>query len=297
MIFGAEHCQGDFRMQGVLAKDALYLTFTGDGLRVMGNSPRFALNIVGPGTEVDASQSGEATFHGVFLRGSMLTKLLAGADAEWIAQRWLAPGLHRPYVSEVEAAWLNQLLTDLAGLIATVPVALLKPGSLQLAQDDVFAATRTVLASAEPAWVAASVGTASRRRALALAAEELIWSQPDQVLSLTSICDTLNTSVRTLQLAFQEQFGVGFQAFVRAVRLHQARSSIVRFGDRLTITEIATQHGFWQLGRFTQYYRQLFGCKPSETRRQIWGTGLQADHFMRRYNQAGQGKKVYSIWL
>ncbi len=44
-------------------------------------------------------------------------------------------------------------------------------------------------------------------------------------------------------------------------------SSILRSGDRLTTTAIATHHGFWRLGRFARYYQQLFGCTPSETRR------------------------------
>ncbi|MFO1428586.1 MAG: helix-turn-helix domain-containing protein [Candidatus Competibacteraceae bacterium] len=271
LLFGAEYTQGTIRMQGVIAKDTLSLAFTSGKLSVMGSRSQPALNIFGPGTAVDATQRGESSFHSVLLRGSMLTRLLAGNEGELIARRWLAPRLHRPFVADVEAGWLYQLLHDLAGVITTVPAALLKPGSLRLARDDVLAATHAILVAAEPGMTTAPIATAFRRRALALAAEELIWSQPNQVISLAGICQSLNTSVRTLQLAFQEQFGVTFKTFLRAVRLHQAHTAILRAGHRHTLATIAIEHGFWHLGRFTHYYRQLFGCAPSTTRRRIWG--------------------------
>jgi len=34
-----------------------------------------------------------------------------------------------------------------------------------------------------------------------------------------------------------------------------------------TVTQLATDHGFWELGRFSVSYRRLFGESPSETLR------------------------------
>jgi len=37
--------------------------------------------------------------------------------------------------------------------------------------------------------------------------------------------------------------------------------------SKATVTRIVTDHGFWELGRFSIVYRALFGESPSETLR------------------------------
>jgi AraC-like DNA-binding protein len=285
--FGFESYEGDFRFRGTLKSDALYLAFGGGAsLKMMGRTyQQSVLSILGPGSELDAVQHSCHTRFFLTLRRPAWVSLLTGVDAERIARLWLTPGFHQPCGSEVDSRRLHQLLADLSGLTATNPALLSDPDVLRLVTDDLIIAARAVLGSAEHDSTLRSVGTAPKRRALALAAERLIQSQPDQVLSLASLCDTLHTSQRTLQLAFQEQFGIGFQAFLRIVRLNQVHSSILRSGGQLTITEIATHHGFWHLGRFAQYYQRLFGCTPSETRRRAWG--LHSDGQIQMVNTPG----------
>jgi AraC-like DNA-binding protein len=47
-------------------------------------------------------------------------------------------------------------------------------------------------------------------------------------------------------------------------RMHLARRAL-RMADpaSTTVTEIATNYGFWELGRFSVAYRSLFGESPS----------------------------------
>lgn len=54
----------------------------------------------------------------------------------------------------------------------------------------------------------------------------------------------------------------------RLMKLHrdQARRALALADPTATtITNIATEHGFWELGRFSVAYRNLFGERPSET--------------------------------
>jgi AraC-like DNA-binding protein len=48
--------------------------------------------------------------------------------------------------------------------------------------------------------------------------------------------------------------------------------------SKSTVTRIVTDHGFWELGRFSVSYRALFGESPSETLRSAArGPELHAD--------------------
>ena len=51
-------------------------------------------------------------------------------------------------------------------------------------------------------------------------------------------------------------------------RMNLVRRALQRAdASTATVTQLATDHGFWELGRFSVNYRQLFGESPSETLR------------------------------
>ena len=108
-----------------------------------------------------------------------------------------------------------------------------------------------------------------RRHALAAAAEDLIWNRVRSTVpgdtSLDALCTALGTTRRTLQLAFQEHFGVNFGLVTRAARLHRVRDEL-RAGVA-SVSDTAFRHGFEHLGRFAGYYRAFYGENPSDTRR------------------------------
>lgn len=83
---------------------------------------------------------------------------------------------------------------------------------------------------------------------------------------ISEICGRLNISRRTLHRAFQDALGIGPVTFLQRRRLCSIHS-ILRNSDpaTTTIAEVALQHGFVNLGRFSGYYRGLFEEYPSQT--------------------------------
>jgi AraC-like DNA-binding protein len=83
---------------------------------------------------------------------------------------------------------------------------------------------------------------------------------------VSEICAALGVSRRTLHRAFQEVFGLGPVTFLRHKRLCTVHS-ILRDSPpgSTTVAAQAMQQGFYELGRFAQYYAAMFGERPSQT--------------------------------
>ncbi len=109
---------------------------------------------------------------------------------------------------------------------------------------------------------------ASRRgfeRALAF-----IRGAPMSDIRLSRLCGVSGVSERSLQYAFQESLGMSPKAFMTARRLHAARQALLACSPETTrVSEVAMQHGFFELGRFAVTYRKHFGECPSETLRRV----------------------------
>jgi len=89
---------------------------------------------------------------------------------------------------------------------------------------------------------------------------------PDQPVYIPELCTAIGVSDRTLRVCCQEQLGMSPKRYLLLRRMHLARRAL-RDGSpgTTTVTEIATQHGFWQFGRFAGEYKSLFGEAPSAT--------------------------------
>jgi methylphosphotriester-DNA--protein-cysteine methyltransferase len=96
--------------------------------------------------------------------------------------------------------------------------------------------------------------------------EEFLEAHPDQPLYLTEICSAIGVAERTLRIICEERWGVGPIRFLTLRRMNLVRWSLLR-ADPSKETVTVTDHGFWELGRFSVTYRTLFGESPSETLR------------------------------
>jgi len=98
--------------------------------------------------------------------------------------------------------------------------------------------------------------------------EEFLEANPDRPLYLTEICAAIGVAERTLRASCEEHLGMGPIRFLTLRRMHLVHRALLRADpSKSTVTSIVTDHGFWELGRFSVAYRTLFGETPSATLR------------------------------
>src|SRR5690606_24921043 len=82
-------------------------------------------------------------------------------------------------------------------------------------------------------------------------AEEFIQNNLQNPVSLADIARASGCSVRSLTLAFQEQYGQPPMAFMRHARLEGVRAELKTAAPGTRVTDIALRWGFGHLGRFS----------------------------------------------
>jgi transcriptional regulator GlxA family with amidase domain len=94
--------------------------------------------------------------------------------------------------------------------------------------------------------------------------EELIATKRGQPLPLAEICEATGVSERTLRIHCRTHLGMSPVHYLWRRRMQLAREALMRADPtQATVTAIATEYGFCELGRFSVEYRELFGESPS----------------------------------
>lgn len=98
--------------------------------------------------------------------------------------------------------------------------------------------------------------------------EAFLDANSDRPLYVTEICSATGAAERTLRAACEEHLGMGPIRYLTLRRMHLVRRALLHADpSNSTVTRIVTDHGFWELGRFSVAYRTLFEETPSETLR------------------------------
>ena len=93
---------------------------------------------------------------------------------------------------------------------------------------------------------------------------EANWRAP---LDIETLAAVTGGSTRSIFKAFKEARGVSPMAFVKRVRLENARRALQRLDEDASVIDVACQCGFLNPGHFARDYRIAFGELPSETLR------------------------------
>jgi AraC-like DNA-binding protein len=85
-------------------------------------------------------------------------------------------------------------------------------------------------------------------------------------LSIAQLSSVAGVSERSLRNAFYDVYTTSPKRYLRLWQLHQVRRALRAVTSAAgTVTDVATLHGFYELGRFAGEYKALFGEAPSQT--------------------------------
>jgi AraC-like DNA-binding protein len=106
---------------------------------------------------------------------------------------------------------------------------------------------------------AAGTGRQTHARALAFRrgvverTEAYVRAHAGETIPVSELCRVLGLSERTLRNAFHDVHGLAPKRWLVNERLHDVRRALCSAGaSSTTVTRVATEHGFFELGRFTR---------------------------------------------
>jgi transcriptional regulator GlxA family with amidase domain len=108
----------------------------------------------------------------------------------------------------------------------------------------------------------------SSRKEIVERAEQLLRDRATEALPIAHLSLLVGVSERGLRNAFNAVRGMSPKRSVIHGRLNEVHRALRDpRGTGVTVTDIATQHGFFELGRFAGRYKAVFGETPSQTLR------------------------------
>jgi len=96
--------------------------------------------------------------------------------------------------------------------------------------------------------------------------KDCLQEHADGQVSLEDLATAAGVSERTIRTAFHDYYGIGPCRYLHLRQLHLIRRTLKGTDPGMaTVSAVATHFGVWELGRFAQRYRTLFGELPSAT--------------------------------
>jgi AraC-like DNA-binding protein len=216
--------------------------------------------VMPPSTEHDGSFHGAAAYAAIRLDLAEVATLFQGEPRLSDPETWRRKTRHRAD-SSIGLAATRRLPQIVSGL-ARQQVAM-SDEVADFWKRSIIDAVTTTIVEALPADTTGPVPSAMR---LVRNVEHYLDTAGSRPVHVSEICAQFNVSRRSLHRAFDDMLGLGPVTFLRHKRLCAIHSALRESNPATTtIGEIAMQHGFIELGRFSHYYRSLFGEYPSET--------------------------------
>ena len=163
------------------------------------------------------------------------------------------------------ASHLQSLHNSAANLAASAPDVLSHPEIAKAIEQGLVSAIVACLADPE---ALDRTRLRSGSSAVMRRFERLLEDWENRPIYVAEACAELGVNDRTLRMYCQDHLGMSPQRYLWLRRMNLAQRALVRADATMrTVTQIANDHGFGELGRFAVAYRSLFGESPSATLR------------------------------
>jgi transcriptional regulator GlxA family with amidase domain len=150
-------------------------------------------------------------------------------------------------------------------LAATAPEMLMHPEVARAVEQQLV---RLMVGCLTEGIIAAGNAVRHQRVPVMRRLEQVLEEKPDRPLYLAEVCARIGVPVRTLRQHCVEHLGIGPHQYLWLRRMNLAHRALTRAEPgSASVTAIANDHGFAELGRFAVAYRRLFGEPPSATLR------------------------------
>ncbi|MFL5281378.1 MAG: helix-turn-helix domain-containing protein [Rhodopila sp.] len=191
---------------------------------------------------------------------------LAAAGRAITGHDLVAPAVTRSiWVPLNVIARLRALHRAAGHLAATAPDILAHPEVARVMEQEL------VLAMVRCLSEGLAIGTDTqvhRRLTVMQRFKQILYENENPPRYMAELCAAMGVPERTLRLHCIEHLGMAPHRYLWLRRLHQARRALsLATPAATTVTAIACDYGFWELGRFASEYCQLFGELPSVTLR------------------------------
>lgn len=197
---------------------------------------------------------------------SLTRKDLAAASTALVGLNLALPAAsHRLRPSPALMSRLLTLHQAAEKLAIHAPGVLAQPEASRALEHAMVHALIMCLSESKPVKM---TGRTFRQTAIMAQFQEFLAANSTQPVHLSEICATVGASERTLRTSCMEHLGMGPIRYLWLRRMHQAHRALIQTAPgTATVTKIATDNGFWELGRFAVEYGALFGEAPSATLR------------------------------
>ncbi|MGH7463219.1 MAG: helix-turn-helix domain-containing protein [Longimicrobiales bacterium] len=226
---------------------------------------RESLMVLSGKEEYDVMSAGELDLIGLSVHRSTLEGTLAPAKIEWLERAERQRNLE--LVPEVAAAIRYMLLAVNSETSRNLELIADREHEAELLSSTLTQAVMLAMSGDRTDHASTIPRRANNRLRVVKRAIDFMQANLHNDIGVPEICSAAFASRRTLQYCFEEFMHTTPQAYLRAMRLNEARRALKLQGDQ-PITSVASMLGFSSASHFTRHYKLMFDQLPSETLRQ-----------------------------